>query len=752
MAEPWKFVVSNDKAKARKALDTLSIPVDYDISGAGDYMITDVVRYADPAPTSTVDKTGIYQCIVDHTSGSPKDYPLRWELVQSPTSIGAAWAPRTAGKRAVGQDEIVFNVADYVIASGGTALTTDAAPAIVAAFNAMKQSGCAAGKLLIPDKSVINTPVDLDGGFSNVGNPDNWSGIGNQRLVIEARGLKINSGVGVGLTLHGFYGLVADISFRGGGSWTSGAFNAAAPTADTALEVYNLFQPDISIEAMGFAGRVLKADMYSGGAFQTSRRIRGGRVRKLNVSGCGQALFWRGVEAFGAFDFVFDNNNALGSYFGFCADTAIKHYESFNPTSQSVGLRFEGCNNFNGGVITLGDRPTDVLMEVIGNTADPAGVTQTSNFGSINRIRTTGYRPSYPTVNALTGVRFTDVSSANIDNIMTARCLVGVQMTGSNVNVKKLHSVTSDTQSLLVQGDAFNAAPIVDVGIHARFTDKQPVKIESSVTGGVVKVHGHLESTISTVQSKSGQPAIDSASTGVLDIANLTCDATGFGSITNHPGTVRGTQSARFAAGGPTKGTLWVADGNGQLSQVAPGSNGQVLGYGAAGAVAPVTPAATTVVAVNTAQVQVANTTTETALVGVTIPAGSVIAGRTYRARVGGSCAQGVNTGALTWRLRIGGTGGTSIGTAITTAQSGSAQTRNFAFEYDVTFRAASGSSVDIAVTCRYFAPGASGTVYAVTTGFNTTVDRDLVLCAAWATADSANILNVEQGTVELIK
>ena len=677
---------------------------------------------------------------------------VAWDDVQTKPdyiSAGDTAAEARDVVSAVGRGEIVFNAADYVTT---TPLTTDAHDAVVAAFNAMKQSGCATGKLLIPDKSVIATAIDLDGGFTDTGNPSNWSSIGNQRFVIEARGLHVNAGVGVGLTLHGFYGLVTDISFRGGGSWTSGAFNSASPTADTALEIYNVHQLDASIEAMGFAGRVLKADVYQSGAFQTSRRIRGGRVRKLNVSGCGQALFWRGVEAFGTFDLIVDNNNTLGSYFGFCADHAIKHYENFSPTSQSVGLMFEGCSNFNGGVISMGDRPTDVLISIIGNTADPAGVTQSSNFGSINRLRATGYRPSYPTVNALTGIRFTDVSSANIDNIMTARCLVGVEMIGSNVNIKQHHSNTSDTQSLVVKGDAFNASPIVDAGVYYRFTDKQPVKLDSTVTGGVVKIHGHFESTISTVQSKTGQPVIDSASTGVLDIANLTSDATGFSSITNHPGTVRGTQSARFAAGAPAKGTIWVADGNGQLSQVAPGTNGQVLGYGAAGVVAPTTlsTAATTAVAVNTAQVQVTNTTTETALTTFTIPAGSVTAGRTYRVRAGGSCAQGNNTGALTWRLRIGGTSGTSIGTTITTAQ-GTAQTRNFAFEYDVTFRSASGASVDIAVTARYFAPGASGTVYSVTSGLNTTVNRDLVLCAAWATADPANIINCEQGTVELI-
>lgn len=83
MTEPFKFVVSNDPAKARQAIGTLGVPADYDVSGSGDYMVNDVVRYTDPSPSPTTDLTGLYVCITDHTSGSPKDYPARWELVSA---------------------------------------------------------------------------------------------------------------------------------------------------------------------------------------------------------------------------------------------------------------------------------------------------------------------------------------------------------------------------------------------------------------------------------------------------------------------------------------------------------------------------------------------------------------------------------------------------------------------------------------------------------------------------------------------
>ena len=93
MTEPFKFVVSNDPAKARQAIGTLGVPADYDVSGSGDYMVNDVVRYTDPAPSPTTDFTGLYACITDHTSGSPKAQPGRWELVATGAWAGLSGKP-----------------------------------------------------------------------------------------------------------------------------------------------------------------------------------------------------------------------------------------------------------------------------------------------------------------------------------------------------------------------------------------------------------------------------------------------------------------------------------------------------------------------------------------------------------------------------------------------------------------------------------------------------------------------------------
>lgn len=99
MTEPWKFVIANDQPKARQSISTLGIPHDYDISGETVYMMTDTVTYTDAAPTATSDHTGVYRCIEDNTTGSPKDYPLRWELVGTDAAIGSY--VRVAGAQSV---------------------------------------------------------------------------------------------------------------------------------------------------------------------------------------------------------------------------------------------------------------------------------------------------------------------------------------------------------------------------------------------------------------------------------------------------------------------------------------------------------------------------------------------------------------------------------------------------------------------------------------------------------------------------
>ena len=93
------LLAADDAAGVRVAAGTLGVPTDFLTDNSGDYMVNDVVRYTDPAPTPTADLTGLYACITDHTSGSPKDYPARWKLVasQSRVAIGATAKLSDAG-------------------------------------------------------------------------------------------------------------------------------------------------------------------------------------------------------------------------------------------------------------------------------------------------------------------------------------------------------------------------------------------------------------------------------------------------------------------------------------------------------------------------------------------------------------------------------------------------------------------------------------------------------------------------------
>lgn len=125
MTEPFKFVVSNDPAKARQAIGTLGVPADYDVSGSGDYMVNDVVRYTDPNPSPSADFTGVYACITDHTSGSPKDYPSRWSRVVSQAWAELSGKPETvsnAARNGTTDDRAALAAADAAAAVAGNPL------------------------------------------------------------------------------------------------------------------------------------------------------------------------------------------------------------------------------------------------------------------------------------------------------------------------------------------------------------------------------------------------------------------------------------------------------------------------------------------------------------------------------------------------------------------------------------------------------------------------------------------------------
>jgi len=121
----WSESDSDAATAARQAIGTLGVPTDFLADGTGDYMVNDVVRYTDPSPSPTADFTGVYACTVDHTSGSPKDQPSRWQLVvpTSPGAIGAAPRGKTifleTFRDGVRTDKQIIEAAFAAVAAGG---------------------------------------------------------------------------------------------------------------------------------------------------------------------------------------------------------------------------------------------------------------------------------------------------------------------------------------------------------------------------------------------------------------------------------------------------------------------------------------------------------------------------------------------------------------------------------------------------------------------------------------------------------
>lgn len=445
------------------------------------------------------------------------------------TAQATAIAAKVNSSSLLGQ----FNVADYVTT---TPLSTDVAPAIVAAFNAMKDTnGIPTGVLHIPVGSVLATPVDLYGGYTYPGEEDTWPSIGPQRVIIEAPSLKVNAGIGTGLTIHDFHGLKADLTFRDGGSIT-----------DTAVEFYGHEMCDLAIEGTDFAGTVFRFDGYGGGTvWQRSRRMVNSYIRKINVNYCGQAWFIRGTDGFGYIDYCNDNDCTNPSYFGFGADVGIGYcLGGYFNTANSEGMVFEGISEFQIAILEAGDRSSEALYKFIGNTTAPDGTTGQCVANRISLARISGYRPSYPTANTRAGIKMVDVDRMSFDTVITYGMGMGIQAIGSNYSVRNHISLTEDTVAVKISGDSFNASPIVDHGLNASFTDQAPVVIDSTVTGGLIKLHGYQFPNVSNIASKSGQPAISSASTGTLDVTGFYNAATGFAELTNHPGTLLGITGA----------------------------------------------------------------------------------------------------------------------------------------------------------------------------------------------------------------
>lgn len=442
-------------------------------------------------------------------------------------------ADADAARTAIGVEKTV------VLGSNGATNVT----LINNAMTSLSASGKANGTLILRGQSApIASTVTLNLGYPNINSTVAYSG---ERFTLKVDGsLTFASGIGVGLLIKSGYNAVIDVKVQGGGS-----------ASDVAVQVEDHQCLDLSVVGAGFAGTLLKADAFG----DTSKRIRTSHVRKVAATNCGQAIYWRNIEAFGQFGHIWDNNCVNGSQFINCADTAIAFFENYSPATQTIGLDFDNCGAFQVGVISLGDSAA-TLMRIRGG-----------DFGRINQVRVSG-SPSTPGL--INGILLEDVASVDIDNVTTFRCAVGLEVRGTQstggIHVKQHRSVTSDVVPLLVSAGT-TGVPTVAVRADYRNT-RESIKIGPGVTGGSLTLSGIVRDM--HLNGASGKYVIDvDATSGALlmDVTGLRQNARGGGltGFTNHPtpANVYGVPAASIgdivthgvapAATGMVLGTAW---------------------------------------------------------------------------------------------------------------------------------------------------------------------------------------------------
>ena len=154
-----------------------------------------------------------------------------------------------------------------------------------------------------------------------------------------------------------------------------------------------------------------------------------------------------------------------------------------------------------------------------------------------------------------------------------------------------------------------------------------------------------------------------------------------------------------------------------------------------------------------TAEVDVANTTTETTLVTLAAPTGGLRAGTTYRINVMGTCQNQATSGTLTFRPYLGANAAAQQPTvaSITSA----AGPGGFWLELFVTVRTTGATGTYVAHGRGEIenATRINLTVTSLaTTVVNTTTANPVIkLTAQWATASATNALSVSLATIELV-
>ena len=378
------------------------------------------------------------------------------------TGIGWATTSSTASASPT-TPEGTFDVRDYGAQCDGV---TDDAPAIAAAFAAMlNASGHPDGTLYIPGKCHVHTTIDLDCGYPS--NPASWSNpaaSGGERFVVICDGLLAEAGIGTAISLHNGYNVDAHIRFVGGGQ-----------LSDIGLYVDALAYPHLVVEGMRFAGTVLKADGASGGS-----GVNEVRDCSVNVTNCGRAIDFHGINAFGYFTSIIDIGCVNGSVFDNCADIGIGEYENWSPATQTIGLYFKNCNLMNIGTITLGDRASEAMLKIEGG-----------DFGYISHVRVSGVAAHKPGA----GLILKDVESICIGHIVTKYCPKGIYIQGcGKVVIRQHQSLTGDDVPLYIDKGTTLSAPVVHIQQALyRSCNRQACYVAAGVTGGRLAIGGEIE-------------------------------------------------------------------------------------------------------------------------------------------------------------------------------------------------------------------------------------------------------------------
>lgn len=701
----------------------------------------------------TADGTGVLPAVL-----GPDDVDVLYQRVLvSGTPSGNII---TLGAAPLAADSGTYATATVFQGSGGT---DDQAAALQATVDGMTVGGKLTGELRVKGVVRLSAGLTLDGGYTAVTDSGNWTaGLAEPfRLVVEGA-LKPDAAVPVGVTARGMYSPSFDVRFYGGGSGrtvTDAAISASSSTLtsataafvaadvgrmvrvegagtsgeapmiariasrtnattvvldDTAttavtgarcairtigLHVADLIHADFSAQGRDYAGTLLYGDgeQQSGDDIITQSVLRA--VRALS---CGQAIALKHVQGgFGAILDVWDSNCADGSVITDAADLQIVHWENYSPSTQTSGLVLDRVFNLAASSIALGDNPSQSILKVVGGDGNV-----------FDRL--------YLTSNAATkvGLDLVEASSCTIGTVQTDRCSVGVRIRGGagvGITIRKHLSLTGDTVGTRVAaGPTTSYMQMVDIGGYWNYTGSQAVLVDSSVTGGRVKVHGQVDSTVNQTGG-SGIKTVDCQSASVvLDVAGLT----------------QVTSNGTVAAG---VGHVTAANLLG-LAQAR-------LGNGPA-------PTEFPVVRVGTGYAtDIANTTTATDIVTYTIPGNLLAAGATFRVRASGTFDNIATSGAFVWALKHG-----TQDVFWRNPSYGSAQTGAiWSIDATVVYRTVGASATAVGLTT-YYSTVTGETAAAkqrTSTTVNTTVDQALHLVIAMATANAGNAIHVDTATIE---